>query len=286
MVMHQNDRGKLMSEWGALFATLQIRETAEKGDLQRGVPPPNWDFVEAIIQGGLDDSKLATSKLKDLLHKSRSKLSPLSDPLLVDLGMHRWLLAEREEAYSDWLAWIIEQIPRAETMLRLLNVQDQELLKFCSGQKIRVRREVVINAGRLDLVLEVGHDALLLIEVKMVPADIADTEKQKGYCNWFYSQPHKFKPTPILLVLEAQKENYHGFVPLRWRQLCVGLRRLFPEIYRHLEYTKAALVLSFIGAVEANLLRLATPYDPVKRALLFGRTIDHIEESLTNREPT
>jgi hypothetical protein len=28
----------------------------------------------------------------------------------VDFGVHRWLRASREEAYSDWLEWIVRQL--------------------------------------------------------------------------------------------------------------------------------------------------------------------------------
>jgi hypothetical protein len=49
-------------------------------------------------------------RLRTLLMRSNALLSPLADPLLTDCGVHEWLSRSREEAYSDWLAWIVRQM--------------------------------------------------------------------------------------------------------------------------------------------------------------------------------
>jgi len=38
--------------------------------------------------------------------------------------MHRWLADDREESYSDWLAWVIEQIKMPELVFRVFGVFD------------------------------------------------------------------------------------------------------------------------------------------------------------------
>jgi hypothetical protein len=57
------------------------------------------------------DAKSAAYRLGDLLERSGRTLFPgIGDPLgdKLDLRSHRWLAGNREESYSDWLAWILE----------------------------------------------------------------------------------------------------------------------------------------------------------------------------------
>ena len=48
--------------------------------------------------------------MRTSLSESRKRLAPLEEPFDIDLGLHRWLEDEREEAYSDWLEWVVRQI--------------------------------------------------------------------------------------------------------------------------------------------------------------------------------
>jgi len=43
---------------------------------------------------------------------SSARLKPLGEPLEHDLGVNRWLAGAREEAYSDWLTWLLRIVPR------------------------------------------------------------------------------------------------------------------------------------------------------------------------------
>ena len=77
-------------------------------------------MIEAAEPVLLENSR----RLKTLLERSNETLSPLSDPLLEDYGVHEWLSRSREEAYSDWLAWVLRQIKEPRDVLRLLDIDD------------------------------------------------------------------------------------------------------------------------------------------------------------------
>ena len=77
-------------------------------------------MIEAAEPVLLENSR----RLKTLLERSNETLSPLSDPLLEDHGVHEWLSRSREEAYSDWLAWVLKQIKEPRDVLRLLDIDD------------------------------------------------------------------------------------------------------------------------------------------------------------------
>ena len=102
--------------------------------------------------------------------------------------------------------------------------------------------------------------ALIVVEVKMTDAEDADTCKQGGYTQWIKKQPEPKEHThSILLVVEAAKEDYHGFTPRRWASLCVALRRIAQTLCREPQRAVlAAMILAFVGAVEQNVLSFSS----------------------------
>ncbi len=246
---------------------------------------PTWMQVDAILKAARIQSSIAESRLRNLLKLSDALFDPLCDPLHADLGLHRWLRKDREEAYSDWLAWIIEQIGDPQDLLKLLRINTPPILERHRGLAIKVSRELVIENGRLDLVIRVEQQMVLLIEVKLTSAEGADTGKNKGYTEWLAKQPEPFKRA-LLLIVEAEDDNYHDFVPIRWADLCIGLRGMISgsELRKRLSVVKRAMFVAFVGAVETNLLHLSTPRgDGYVTGLFYTRTAMHIEEALGKR---
>jgi hypothetical protein len=72
----------------------------------------NWDSVSNIIRAAETDSAKQELELRQLLNESDARLKKVSlcDPLHAGLGLNRWLRKEREEAYSDWLEWVLQQV--------------------------------------------------------------------------------------------------------------------------------------------------------------------------------
>ena len=83
---------------------------------------PIWDPVRRMID--VAGEKLAgdRERLRNLLDESRKRLAPLEDPFDVDLGLHRWLEDEREEAYSDWLEWVVRQMPSSKQVFEVFDL--------------------------------------------------------------------------------------------------------------------------------------------------------------------
>jgi hypothetical protein len=221
------------------------------------------------------------SELRSLLSRSGKRLHPFSDPLLANAGLNRWLRAEREEAYSDWLAWVLQQL-KADDILSLLHLDSPDMRLLCKGLQPNIERELIIPEGRLDIVVQFGTTVLIVIEVKTTSADSAFIDKHEGYSKWLARQAAPCKPTPLLLAVDAEEQEYKGFVPLLWSDLCIGLRQLIPAIWQQLGVTKAAMLIAFVSAVETNLLHLVAPGKiSWGRTLFYGRTIDHIERAMT-----
>jgi hypothetical protein len=269
--MEQQSAAQLIRSWGSLHRSAHNLSSTSI----------DWAAVKLMLQAALKDADAFESRLRELVKTSNELLSPLGDPLLTDLGLHRWLRMEREEAYSDWLKWVLDQIKDGERVLKLLQIQDRAALEFCRGKTLTIHREVIIDAGRLDLILTHGSEFLMVVEVKTTAAEKAEVEKQLGYCDWISRQAAAQQVPPVMLVVAAQEQDYCGFVPVLWEDLCIGLRRLAPKLYESIGISKAAMILAFVGAVETNLLGLSVPEGPSNpHRLTFGRTIHHLERSL------
>jgi len=252
-------------------------------------PPARWDSARRLMTGAKDMLEQDARRTDRLLLQSKRRLAPLEDPLQVEFGLHRWLSGQREEVYSDWLQWVLLQIGEPKFVFPLLGLSLTEGLQKGDGIIPVVERELLVpegadgQTGRLDIVLRYRRLAVVVIEVKLTRAEAADTTKQKGYSSWLRRQPEPSKSS-VLLVIDAAKEQYEGFRTRSWREFCLGLRRLVPDLRTEDRgLLTIAMILGFVGAIEQNLLDL--PHRPVERSeagqfLNLTEVNSYLQESL------
>jgi hypothetical protein len=211
----------------------------------------------------------ASRQLKHALDGSDAELKPLRDPLGLNLGKHRWLSADREESYSDWLAWILQGMSGAEEVLPLFALGDDRARRELG--KGSVQRELPSEWGRTDVVVRFGDRALFIIEVKVAPAGRDLPDQLQRYYRWSDGQAVGQK----FFALLGTAKPAHGIVPFvftNWRTLCRRLRRYANAVKRS-DLLRAAAILIFCGAVEENLAGFSLrPRDP--RAMA---TVDHLQ---------
>jgi hypothetical protein len=248
----------------------------------------NWDSVSNIIRAAEADSAQQELELRRLLNESDARLEAvcLCDPLHAGLGLNRWLRKEREEAYSDWLEWVLQQVqalPRgAWHVLWVLGVPEKEIPVAADGTSFEISREFCIPDRRLDLFFSLEGALAVVVEVKKYSAEVSQTEKQAPYFEWLHKQDCSWKRA-ILLVTDAAEETSYNFARLRWRELCSRLRALLPAIAERCGLVKAAMVVAFIGAAETNLLGLVAPderQDCNVDHLSYGETIRHLKRCM------
>jgi hypothetical protein len=218
-----------------------------------------------------------------LLQESDARLAPFGEPLRVDFGTHRWLRDDREESYTAWLGWIIEQIKEPDLVFRLFGIEGHAAANAARGAVFRgADREVPIleNTRRRDLVLRYEGQVLVVVEVKVTDADSAETAKQAEYSGWMREQPEPFQRA-ILLATDASKEEYEGFHFVSWGHVCIELRRIARR-YCSTRPIVAAMILAFVSAVERNLLRMSLPESdaPAISWMAQSAVFEHIERSL------
>ncbi|MDM7995618.1 MAG: hypothetical protein QUT30_08045 [Acidobacteriota bacterium] len=251
-------------------------------------PVTDWKYVESFLRplsGLLQANQL---EIDSLLGRSNRELSPLHDPLRLDFTTNRWFAAQREENYSDWLAWILQNLPvtETETLFRILDIEDPSLLDRVS-EKPQILREPHVDEGhpgsegRVDmLVLYQACRILIHVEVKVVNAEAADLGKNENYVRSLIKRYGIEDPVNRLLVTGGEKSFYGDghftFKRLDWEHVCLNIRRAAKDIWiKKNELLVASLALSFVGAVEQILLQHSC-----NRPYVAERTIQYLAKTI------
>jgi hypothetical protein len=98
-----------------------------------------------------------------------------------------------------------------------------------------------------------------VIEVKKNSPEDADVAKQGEYVDWGEAQPEPNKYF-VLLANEGERPDYHQFRLWTYRNLCLRLREKVRRLTekQELSVTAAALILSYVGALEQNMLKFCS----------------------------
>jgi len=81
----------------------------------------------------------------------------LGQPLdVLDFRENRWVAGHREEAFSDWLQWIVV-LPQVESteVLHIFGVTDADMISACTGRTRTTLREACVRQGH-----EGGEDSI------------------------------------------------------------------------------------------------------------------------------
>jgi hypothetical protein len=231
-------------------------------------------------------------RFRKLINSSNSRLEPLRDPLLTDFGVNRWLSNRREEAWSDWLEWVITQLKTSEAVCELFGIELPQPTWGIPEIRLSTQREVSVlqghrdRKGRLDIIIRFSPAVVIVVEVKVTNADKSDVKKNKGYKAWLNDQPEREK-IPILLATDGTSEEYEGFDLVRWSEISGRLRKLVMN-GQFDDLVVRSLICGFIGAIEQRLLGFRSES---VLGILDGRlgtfdtrVIDYIEETLGKGE--
>jgi hypothetical protein len=234
---------------------------------QRGVnASPTTNLVRLVVRRLSDRCRSVAprggfkgpARIAGTLGRSTEVLRPAP----VRPWLHRWLAKDREESYSDWLAWVLEKLNRAESVLRVLGV-DNKFRSSCSGLPYRVEREAFVKegaprrSGRIDLLIHFGEPERALLGVEVKTRD-EGYEKQRGYLNSL--REHCSLTECVLVAIPTLDiDSCCGFAPRRWEQIAGALRReIAIYVDGHSGDAIAAMMCAFVAAIEQNLLEFGT----------------------------
>lgn len=254
----------MLRQWSGLGAVLRLQWTA-------------LSFSESFAPLLLHAQALRAAEVNELTEivgESDKRLKPLGEPLAQRIGLNRWLAGAREEAYSDWLKWLFEEMNAGE-LVKVLSIHELSPSSEAQArERVHVARETVVEeghegqSGRIDLILELGSWAVVTIEVKKGDAGSADPNTLRGYRksveDQFCSKPKAF----ILLVSSSNEEGVEGFKVRRYDDICRNLRRLAISWLNH-RLLASAIMLMVVAAIESNLLRFSVQENSYTPATLW-----------------
>jgi hypothetical protein len=233
----------------------------------------SWDSTNLLIENGKTLDEYARKYLQAAVARSNEELAPLGEPLMLNLGKHRWLSADREESYSDWLAWILQGMSGLAEILPLFGLRDADAGDPL-GPAATVRREVKTQHGRTDIEVPIGTRGLLIIEVKVRSTGTELPLQLERYAQKVTERQIE-RPVLILLGTEAPDPSLplHNFTFTGWRTVCQRLRQHACRA-KESDLLRAAAILIFCGAVEQNLLGLSGEH----RHLRSLATVNYLDE--------
>src|SRR5713101_2183609 len=153
--MSNEDAASVLRTWGQLGRHLACSTAPVAVD---------WGAASRMIASAAPYFKALVGRLTKLKERSDDLLKPLADPLWTDFGAHRWLSDDREEAYSDWLEWIVQKLEPAAILdlfaiKKLFPDEPYDDLLALAQARLVTKREVCVpkghpnQQGRLDLVI-------------------------------------------------------------------------------------------------------------------------------------
>jgi hypothetical protein len=187
--------------------------------------------------------------------------------------------------YSDWLQWVLCQVAEVDSRLIGQILRSPNWKRFANSQNpVAVDREVPVahgyndQTGRLDLVIRRGTEWLAVVEIKTRGYSDFDLAKHKGYRD-------SIAPSAdlILISVDPPDKDPGGFRFLSWADVCITLRGIAPRLLSS-EVLSTAMILSFVGAVEQNLLGFRLPEEIRMSIGKVPRMIDHLMK-VKRREP-
>jgi hypothetical protein len=279
---------RLYERWGKLFAEPTEAEP----------PDSAYQAIQRFTAAFHSLAEHEKGRVASLLDKSDCRLAPLSDPLRLGFRGHRWLdiRREREESYSDWLAWLLKQMDSTE-VLQVFGLDNTEFGALVRGTKADFSREERLSEPdserkRMDIVIRFGDAGILLIEVKIRELEeVGGAENLPVYLEWLKKQqPEDKRRYAILLVPSPIESPRDGWEVRSWDSVSLTLRRQaaqnVPNQVDHAgkqrvgqkkrELLLAAMMLCFAGAVEQNILGL----DGTGAAVSAPQTAFYLEQFL------
>ena len=215
----------------------------------RRVAPLDWSPVGRLIDAAELHLLEQAHELRGLLTKSSDKFG-MDDPLLNDLGTHRWI--DKETSYSDWLAWVLERLEPSD-VLELLDVTPPFNPQH-SG-KCQVQRESQLDKRYIDLLIRFDREPGYAIGVEIKTYD-DEYPKQEHYLKSLRRLYDNDVPCILITIDDIREDDRYGFTPRLWRKMTFVLRE---KIAKYAEKNDGnqiimALMLGFVAAVEQNLL--------------------------------
>jgi len=237
----------------------------------------NWNYrekkVKIIPHWSLFDK--ITSSLKSYYQIKYEDFNILSNVWNERLEMYggntskynwnnfRPLRLEREEDWSDWLAYLISESRTDSFSSYLFKLPNFHKRDYSNPKN--VLREVSYKGYRADIIIEWRNKYYTHIELKIGDANLAKTYKTAALMREYFrisrSKWHNF-----IIILEEQEDSWLGLFNntdelvsnLLWSDVAIAIRKSL--LYSDESIAWKVWAYSFLGAIEQKLLNFKIDY--------------------------
>ncbi|MBN2891888.1 MAG: hypothetical protein JXL97_08480 [Bacteroidales bacterium] len=179
------------------------------------------------------------------------------DPTYYDWDNFRPLRLNREEDWSDWLAFLIENSETGFFSKDLLKIKDD----FSNNLSLpKVDREVTVQNFRADIIIKWQNNNFTHIEIKIGDKNLNKTFETSKVLQQKYKIDDKKWNNFILLLnsqlndwlqVEDQSKINTIVKAITWKDVSISLRK---SLLTNENHTWKAWAYTFIGAIEQKLI--------------------------------
>ena len=244
-------------------------------------PIPHWEQLESFIGSAAKVSELIRRKVVEMHKKSDILLKDFDgDPLNTDWKKFRPLRLSREEDWSDWLAFLIENS---------LGWFNQSLLErsgftFEDYLKPRVEREVSSGGYRSDIIILWRNKHADHLEVKIGDPDLEKTygtsaamrkrygEMVTSWHDWILLLEGQIYDWQLTSEKVSSNDTYKdiSIKPITWIDVAVAIRWCLYNKKESIQWRSWAF--AFTGAIETTLCEIRSSAFLSQRRNVFHLT--------------
>lgn len=180
-----------------------------------------------------------------------------NDPTYYNWDNFRPLRLNREEDWSDWLAFLIEKSETGFFNTDLFKINPDFITNFSSP---KVDREVTVQNFRADLIIQWKNDNFTHLEIKIGDKNLKKTFETSRVLQQKYKIDDNNWNNYILLLnnqlndwlkVEEQSKINTIVKAITWQDVSISLRK---SLLTNENYTWKAWAYTFIGAIEQKLI--------------------------------
>ena len=212
-----------------------------------------WSPVRVVVEAYQGMLERRHAELEPLLQRWDEALAALGgDPTHVDWDRFRPLRLEREEDWSDWLAFLFE---RSETGAFAGALFGEPRASWDGLARPRIEREVTAGGYRADLIIRWTDGRFAHVEVKTGDPSLGKTGATGRAMRQRYGSPPSNWSDWILLLAWQQSDwdarGHREIGSLTWDAVAVALRQ---GLRSREPVTWQAWAWAFVGAIEQILI--------------------------------
>ena len=246
---------------------------------------PQWSTFDKMVTSISSHYQRKYKEFQNLRKKWDTKLKLYGgDTSNFDWYQFRPLRLDREEDWSDWLAYLISESQTGYFSSYLFNIQGINSEEYYIP--LNVYREFLYKGYRADIIIEWKNKIYTHIEIKVGDKNLAKTYKTANLMRkYFHVSEDKWHN--FIIILEEQSESWlslfsdveETILSILWNDVAIAIRKSL--LYSNEPLAWKVWAYSYLGAIEQKLLNFKKDYK-ISDLLKINKNIMIFKEGISN----